>query len=100
MARRRTGCLSLRPRKGVLVWHALVTVGQGAETRREWYSLETVDRSVAKRKLKRLVGDLRQGDDPEAAAKTAASPDSVSIYAEAWVQRREAQGLSCAKDER
>jgi integrase len=84
MARRRTGTLVLR--KGV--WHAQVTVDVTNEdgspgTRREWYSLATDDRAIARRKLKRLVASLSGGGAASQAASIAGAPESVAEYFDA-----------------
>ena len=99
MARARTGTLALRKRGGELVWHAQVTVGLGDDKRREWFSLETTDKAVARRKLKRLVAELAGGQTRTGAIATAAAPDTVQGYAEAWYARRQAEGVASASDE-
>src|SRR5262245_8279695 len=87
MARKRTGTLVLRKRNGVPTWHAQVWVGQGEDKRREFYSLETSDEIVAKRKLKKLARDLARGEHSQMAAMAAASPDTLEDYFAAWQKR-------------
>src|SRR5262245_60324049 len=95
MSRARTGTLVLKNRAGVPTWFGQVTTEVDGKPRRLWYNLETSDKPLARRKLRELVRALTQGEEPAAVEL----PDTVREYAEAWLQRREAQGLSCAKDE-
>jgi integrase len=95
MPRARTGTLALKMRDGALVWHARVTTDDG----RPWYSLGTADRAVAKRRLKKLLGDLAAGATGERHAASD-TPDTVREYAEAWLERRDEQGVAMVTSER
>jgi integrase len=95
MSRQRTGTLELR--KGT--WHVRVTVGQGAEARRERWDTATTDRALAKRKAARLIAELAKGKAPERAAETVAS-ERVDDFAEAYFAKREARGIVMVRWER
>ena len=90
MARRRTGTLLLRKRDGKPCYFAQVTVdleGIDADgkpkTKREWYSLETDDKAIAKRKLKKLVAGLATGVPAAEAAHVAGAPETVREFFDA-----------------
>jgi hypothetical protein len=69
-------------------------------TTRPLYSLGTTDKSLARRKLARLNALIAAGHDPLDAIDTANAPERVKDYAEAWLAKREAQGIVMAADER
>src|SRR5262249_41435342 len=62
----------------------------------EYFPLGTTSRPAAKRKLARLLGELRDGRP----ASDAATEESVQAYGEAWTQRREAAGIAMGRDEK
>src|SRR5579859_6247106 len=96
MARSRTGSLELRKR----IWHARLTVTKpdGSKSR-PWFSLETADKGVAKRKLARLNKRLQGGESLDVAALEAASAGTVDEYEVEWHERRKARGVVSARDE-
>ena len=99
MPRARTGTLVPPGADGL--WRARVTKHHAdGTTTRPLYSLGTTDKSLARRKLARLVAAIAAGHDPIDAAETASAPDHVKDYAEAWLAKREMQGVGMAKKER
>ena len=101
MARARTGTLKLRTRAGKPNWFAQLTVDKAdGSTAREWYSLETDNKTVAKRKLKRLVASQSKPTERSTVARVAARADTVSEYAAEWIARRAAGGIVSARDEK
>jgi len=101
MPRPRTGTLVQRMRDGRLIWHAQLTVDLvDGGTTRDWYSLETEDKEVARRKLRRLTRDQTRRGPRAAIADLAARPDTVAEYAKAWSKQREAEGVRTARDEK
>jgi integrase len=86
LSRAKTGTLVRPGRDGI--WKGRVTAGDGS---RPLYSLGTADEAAAKRKLARLVA----GELP-----AAISDDSVKEYSDAWLEKREAQGVGMSKKER
>ena len=93
-----------RPRTGTLLapgadgfWRARVTRPDGT---RPLYSLGTADKSLARRKLARLVEAINAGRDPLDAADVAGAPEHVNEYTEAWLTAREGRGVAKARWER
>jgi integrase len=99
MSRKRTG--TLVPPRADGLWRARVTKdhADGTQTR-PVYSLGTTDKSLARRKLARLNALIAAGHDPHDAAETANAPERVKDYAEAWLEKREGQGIAKAPLER
>lgn len=95
MPRQRTGTLVLR--KGV--WHARIMVGKGKGAKREWFDLGTSDKTIAGRKLARMVADLEGGRPLDLGAPGVKS-ERVDDYAEALFKAREARGVVMVRDER
>jgi len=96
VARKRTGSLELR--KGI--WHARLTVSNAdGICSRPWFSLETADKTAAKRKLARLNKRLQAGESLESASDAAAACDSVSEYAKPILERREGAKVSAHDDQ-
>jgi integrase len=95
MPRARTGTIVLPGADGL--WRARVTKPDGS---RPLYSLGTTDKGLARRRLARLVEAIARGDDVLDAAEAASAPERVKDYAEAWLERREKQGIAKAPDER
>jgi integrase len=99
MPRARTGTLVPPGVDGL--WRARVTKARAdGSTTRPLYSLGTTDKALARRKLARLVAAVERGDDVLDAADTANAPERVKDYAEAWLAKREAQGVGMAHKER
>jgi integrase len=91
MSRKRSGQLVIR-KKG---WCARITVNREGESIREVVELGTFDRTVAKRKLARLIAkgsDVRPADGK--------AEDTVQQFADEWLDRREAAGVGMVRDER
>jgi integrase len=79
------------------------TADQGPEdgtSSRPLYSLGTTDKALARRKLASLVSAIARGHDVLGAAVAANAPERVREYAEAWLAKREAQGIAKARWER
>ncbi len=93
MPRARTG--TLVPPNADGLWRARVTKdhADGTQTR-PVYSLGTTDRSLARRKLARLNALIVAGHDPHDAAETVNAPERVKDYADAWLEKREGQGIA------
>jgi integrase len=99
MPRARTGTLVPPGADGF--WRARVTKDHAdGTTTRPLYSLGTTDKSLARRKLARLNALIAAGHDPLDAVETANAPERVKDYAEAWLEKRQAQGITSVKDER
>src|SRR5580658_134362 len=99
MPRARTGTLVPPGADGL--WRARVTKDHAdGTTTRPLYSLGTTDKSLARRKLARLNASIAAGHDPQDAAETANAAESVKDYAEAWLEKREAQGVVMVRAER
>src|SRR5579862_9916796 len=99
MPRARTG--TLVPPSADGLWRARVTKDHAdGKTTRPLYSLGTTDKSLARRKLARLNALIAAGHDPLDAAETANAPERVKDYAEAWLEKREAQGVGMVQKER
>jgi integrase len=99
MPRARTGTL-VPPDVGGL-WRARITTMRPDGTKtRPFYSLGTSDKALARRKLVRLVAALERGDDVVDAPENGGSHERVRDYADAWLTKREAQGVGMAKKER
>jgi integrase len=96
--RRRTGSLTLRKRAGKMTWCAQVTVDADAGPKRVLYSLDTDDRTIAKRKLRKLVSRL--DGEREVRRDDAGAAETVSDYFAAWLERRRAEGYDVRDDER
>src|SRR5271166_1799023 len=93
MSRKRTGALVPPDVEGI--WRARVTKTHAdGSTTRPLYSLGTTDKALARRKLARLVALVEAGADVLDAAETANAPERVKEYAEAWLKKREAQGIA------
>jgi integrase len=102
MPRARVGTL-LPPRADGL-WRGRVTVTTPSNdgeriTARPVYSLGTADKSQAKRRLAKLVADLKAGKDAGAVLEGCEIP-LVSIYAPEWLRKREIEGVVSVGDER
>jgi hypothetical protein len=97
MPRARTGTLVPPGADGI--WRARVTKTHAdGSTTRPLYSLGTTDKALARRNLARLVALVEAGADVLDAAETANAPERVREYAEAWLAKREAQGLASVSD--
>jgi hypothetical protein len=92
MARQRAGTLVYRRTQG---WCARVWEGDA----RKWVMLNTHDRDLARRKMRRIVDGLEAGEFALTDAKTDA-PETLAKYAATWLERREANKVVMAKDER
>jgi integrase len=96
------------PRTGTLVppgadglWRARVTKTHAdGLTTRPLCSLGTADESLARRTLTRVNAAVAAGRDPVGAAELGSAPERVKDYAEAWLKKREAQGVVMARAER
>jgi integrase len=99
MPRARTG--TLLPPGADGFWRARVTktLPDGTSDR-PVYSLGTADKALARRKLAKLVRATDAGKGLDAAAELADAAQSVTEYASAWLQKRVAQGVVSAADER
>lgn len=96
--RRRTGSLTLRKRAGKMTWCAQVTVDtDDGATKRVLYSLDTDDRTIAKRKLRKLVSRL--DNEREVRRDDAGAAETVADYFAAWLERRRADGYDVRDDE-
>ena len=103
MPRKRTGTLIPPGADGI--WKGRVTttvVRAGGEKRttRPLYSLGTTDESLAKRKLAKLASALAAGREVPDAMESSDAPETVKSYAEAWLDKRKAQGIASEVDER
>jgi integrase len=99
MPRARTGTLVPPGADGL--WRARVTKTHAdGSTTRPLYLLGTTDRALARRKLARLVALVESGADLLDAAEGVSAAERVKDYAEAWLTKREAQGVVMAPDER
>jgi integrase len=99
MPKSRTGTLLPPGVDGI--WRARVTkTNADGSTTRPLYSLGTTDKSLARRKLARLVSLVESGADLLDAAEASNAPERVKDYADAWLAKREAQGIVMAADER
>jgi integrase len=97
MPRARTGTLVPPGADGI--WRARVTKRHGdGTTSRPLYALGTTDKSLARRKLARLIASVEAGTDP--APRALNGPERVKDYASAWLAKREAQGVGMAPKER
>jgi len=97
----RVGTGTLLPPGADGFWRARVTktLPDGTSDR-PVYSLGTADKALAKRKLAKLASAVDAGKGPDAAAEIADAAQSVTEYANAWLQKRVAQGVVSAADER
>ena len=99
MPRARTGTLVKPLADGI--WRARLTKTKADDTQtRPLYSLGTTDKALARRKLARLAALVAAGAEIDDAAEQLGSPERVREYSDAWLDRREAQGLVKAKLER
>jgi integrase len=98
MPRARTG--QLLPPGPDGLWRGRISKDEDGTTTRPIYTLGTTDKALAKRKLAKLVRDVAAGLDVEDQALTADAPETVKEYAKAWLEKREAQGISMAPYER
>jgi integrase len=99
MPRARSGTLIAPDTDGL--WRARITTTRpDGTTTRPFYSLGTTDKALARRKLVRLVATLEAGDELVDAPKSASTRERVRDYADAWLAKREAQGVGMAKKER
>jgi integrase len=99
MPRARTG--TLLPPGADGLWRARLTKTQPDGTsERPLYSLGTSDKALARRKLARLVASTERGEDVHDASGSAQGAERVRDYADAWLLKREAQGVGMAKKER
>jgi integrase len=99
MSRARTGTLVPAGADGL--WRARVTKDHAdGSTSRPFYSLGTAEESLARRKLARLNALILAGRDPHDAATEVGTPERVKDYAEAWLDKREEQGVGMARKER
>ncbi len=96
MPRPRTGSLRLRSSG----YFARMWITRDGVTRRESIDLETTDRALARRKLVRLQQRIDAGELVADVKATAAESETVADFAEAWLARREAQGVVMVRDER
>ncbi len=99
MPRARTG--TLVPPLADGIWRARVTKthADGSKSR-PLYSLGTTDKSLARRKLARLVAIVEAGADVDDAAERVSTPERVRDYADAWIKAREVRGVLSVRDER
>src|SRR6266508_347646 len=99
MARERSGTLILR-KKG---WCARITIDRVVDgeviQEREWCPLGTDNKTVAKRKMKRLLAELEANGAEEVRA-AALSVEQCDAYAQDWLERRDALGLATSASER
>jgi integrase len=96
MPQKKTGTIVMKP-SGAFA-RAWVTLPDGTEERR-WMNLQTKDRTTAKRKLARLVAMIAAGElVADAEAKTASAETYRSFTLDRH-ERREAAGVSMARDE-
>ena len=103
MPRQRTGTLVAPGPDGIWKGRISKTVvlrSGGTRTTRPLYSLGTMDKSLAQRKLTRLVALIESGRDPVDAAHGASAVECVRDYADAWLGKREVQGIAKAPLER
>jgi integrase len=99
MPRARTGTLVPPAADGI--WRARVTKQHpDGSISRPLYSLGTTDKSLARRKLARLVALVESGAGVLDAAEATGAPERVKDYAEAWLKKREAEGVGMALRER
>ncbi len=99
MPRARTGTLVHPAADGI--WRARVTKTHAdGSTTRPLYSLGTTDKALARRKLARLLALIEAGADVLDAAEGANTPERVREYAEAWLTKRQAQGIAKVSAER
>jgi integrase len=99
MPRARTGTL-LSPGADGLYRCRVTKDNADGTTWRPIYSLGTADKALAKRKLARVNAALAAGRDPFEAAERANVPERVCDYADAWLAKREAQGVGMVHKER
>jgi integrase len=99
MPRARTGTLVPPGADGIHRARVTKTHADGSTTR-PLYSLGTTDRALARRKLARLVALVESGADVLDAAEAVNAPERMNDYAEAWLAKREAQGIASVVDER
>ena len=92
MPRARTGTLVPPELDGLWRARATTTLADGTVTR-PLYSLGTTDKALAKRELARLVAKLERGDKVIAFVESSGRPQRVRDYADAWLAKREAQGV-------
>ena len=99
MPRTRSGTLMPPGKDGI--WKARITktCDDGAVAR-PLYSLGTTDRSIAKRKLQKLVSAVQRGTDLETAPEIAESDQAVKEFAEDWLRKRQTQGVVSVEAER
>jgi integrase len=93
--RARTGSLVLKPSG----YFGRVWITRDGVTKREFVSLETKDRPVAKRKLTKLVAMLAAGDVVAVAKDKVEAPTTIGDWAKTWHARRVAAGVVMARDE-
>jgi integrase len=99
MSRKRTG--TLVPPLADGMWRARVTkTHPDCTTTRPLYSLGTTDKTVALRKLAKLVAELGAGRDPYEAAAAVDAPELVREYAARWLEKREKHGIASVPTER
>jgi len=99
MPRARTG--TLLPPGADGLWRARITkVAADGSSTRPLYSLGTTDKALARRKLSRLVASTERGEDLHDANSSMQAAERVRDYADAWLLKREAQGVGMAKKER
>jgi integrase len=99
MPRARTGTLIPPGADGL--WRARITktLPDGTSDR-PLYALGTSDKALARRKLARLVASTERGEDILDAQGSSSASERVRDYADAWLVKREAQGVGMAKKER
>ena len=102
MPRARTGTLVYKKSSG---WNARLWVvvrnDDGTERdERRWVPLETHDKELARRKMRKVVAMLASGElVADAAKKEAVRVETVAEYATAWVAERKAARIVIAGDE-
>ena len=102
MPRARTGTLVYKKSSG---WNARVWVDVkddtgGIREERRWVPLETHDKELARRKMRKVVAMLASGElVADEAKKEAVRVETVAEYASAWTAERKAAHVVMAADE-
>jgi integrase len=77
-----------------------VTVGSGDNKHREWWSLGTADKELAKRKAMKLIAELDAGARVTSSPAEVPASEIVDDFVEAHFAHREARGVVMVQDER
>ena len=102
MARARTGTLVYKKSSGwnARVWVAVTLDECGIREERRWVPLETHDKELARRKLRKIVSMLANGEMvADAARAEAARVPTVEEAARDWCERRKTAGIAMADTE-